>query len=177
VTGASEKWLARNRQPAPSERDFCLRSSGKLGWRRLTIRGDKSPVALGPIGGRRVPESDDSADWRAVKVHALIGDMPLSPPPPSITPVPPPVVPLPGGARFTRWEIAAPGGAFIAAVAGGGFNVSSSEVQNASRRVAISRRSPASGQPRALWAPIRMEPRSSNRDPHPVLGSGLHFLE
>jgi len=34
-----------------------------------------------------------------------------------------PLWPPPGGDRFTQWEIAAPGGAFVAAGVGGGFNI------------------------------------------------------
>jgi hypothetical protein len=67
--------------------------------------------------------SDDSADWRAVEVHIFIGDIPPPPPPPNIKPVPPKVEPLPGGERFTRWEVASPGGAFVAEGVGGGFNI------------------------------------------------------
>jgi hypothetical protein len=66
-------------------------------------------------------ENDNAADWRAVEVHIMIGDIP--PPPPGVTPIPPRVIPIPGGERFTQWEVASPGGFFISAGVGGGFNV------------------------------------------------------
>lgn len=68
-------------------------------------------------------ESDDSAEWRAVEVHIFIGDIPPPPPPPNVKPVPRKVEPLPGGERFTKWEVASPGGVFVAEVVGGGFNI------------------------------------------------------
>jgi OmpA family len=68
-------------------------------------------------------ESDDSADWRAVEVHIFIGDIPPTPPPPNLNPVPHNVEPLPGGERFTKWEVASPGGAFVAEGPGFGFNI------------------------------------------------------
>ncbi len=73
--------------------------------------------------GYQAKESDDSADWRAVEVHIFIGDIPPPPPPPNVEPVPRKVVPLPGGERFTKWEVASPGGVFVAEVVGGGFNI------------------------------------------------------
>jgi len=48
---------------------------------------------------------------------------PPPPPPPNLEPIPHAVPPLPGGPRFTQWQVAAPGGAFVAAVVGGGFNI------------------------------------------------------
>jgi hypothetical protein len=67
-------------------------------------------------------QSDNSADWRAVEVHIFIGSLP--PPPPGLTPIPPRApMPLPGGERFKEWQVAAPGGFFVSAGVGGGFNV------------------------------------------------------
>lgn len=68
-------------------------------------------------------EKDDSADWRAVEVHIFIGDIPPPPPPPGVTPIPRTRPVLPGGERFTKWEVASPGGAYVATGVGGGFNV------------------------------------------------------
>lgn len=68
-------------------------------------------------------ESDNSPEWRAVEVHIFIGQIPPSPVPPNVTPVKPNVIPLPGGERFKEWSVATPGGAFVAAVVGGGFNI------------------------------------------------------
>lgn len=73
--------------------------------------------------GYEAAESDNSATWRAVEVHIFIGDIPPPPPPPHVKPVPRKVVPLPGGERFDEWSVATPGGAFISAVVGGGFNI------------------------------------------------------
>jgi len=73
--------------------------------------------------GYQAKESDDSPDWRAVEVHIFIGDIPPPPPPPNVKPVPRKVEPLPGGERFTKWEIASPGGVFVAEIVGGGFNI------------------------------------------------------
>lgn len=70
----------------------------------------------------RAAESDDSPDYRAAEVHIFIGDRP-PPPPQNVVPYRPKVDPLPGGERFTKWQVATPGGAFVAAVVGGGFNV------------------------------------------------------
>jgi len=68
------------------------------------------------------PESDNSAEWRAVEAHIFIGSLP--PPPQGLTPIPPRApMPLPGGERFTEWQVASPGGFFVSAVVGGGFNV------------------------------------------------------
>jgi hypothetical protein len=68
------------------------------------------------------PESDNSADWRAVEAHIFIGSLP--PPPQGLTPIPPRApIPIPGGERFMDWQIASPGGFFVSAIAGGGFNV------------------------------------------------------
>ena len=66
---------------------------------------------------------DNSPEWRAVEVHMFIGEIPPSPVPPNVTPVKPKVIQLPGGERFREWSVATPGGAFIAEVVGGGFNV------------------------------------------------------
>jgi hypothetical protein len=73
--------------------------------------------------GYSAAESDNSPDWRAVEAHIFIGDLPPPPPPPDHEPAPHVVPPLPGGPRFTQWEVASPGGAFVAAVIGGGFNI------------------------------------------------------
>ncbi len=67
--------------------------------------------------------SDDSAIWRAVEVHIFIGDDEPTPPPPNIKPYHHRRQPLPGGARYTEWEVASPGGVFVAEVFGGGFNI------------------------------------------------------
>jgi hypothetical protein len=73
--------------------------------------------------GYSASESDDSADWRAVEAHVFIGDVPPPPPPPNLEPNPHALQPLPGGPRFTQWQVASPGGAFVAAAVGGGFNI------------------------------------------------------
>jgi hypothetical protein len=67
--------------------------------------------------------NDNSPEWRAVEVHIFIGEIEPTPVPPNMTPAQPHVIPLPGGQRFKRWSIAAPGGAFVGAGIGGGFNV------------------------------------------------------
>lgn len=67
--------------------------------------------------------NDDSPSWRAVEVHIFIGEIPPTPVPPGIIPVKPTVIPLPGGERFKEWQVATPGGAFVSAVAGIGFNI------------------------------------------------------
>ena len=74
--------------------------------------------------GYKAAESDNSADMRAVEVHIFIGSAP-QPPPPDIKPTPRPVIPLPGGKRFTKWAVAAPGGAVSNVVPGVviGFNI------------------------------------------------------
>ena len=54
---------------------------------------------------------DDSPEWRAVEVHIFIGEIPPPPPPPGNKKVDPPSKPpLPGGQRFGRWSVSAPGG-------------------------------------------------------------------
>jgi hypothetical protein len=58
-----------------------------------------------------------------VEVHLFVGPIPPSPVPPGAKPVQPTVIPLPGGPRFSQWAVAAPGGTFIAAVVGAGFNI------------------------------------------------------
>jgi hypothetical protein len=68
-------------------------------------------------------ESDNSAEWRAVEAHIFIGDLPPPPPPPNVEPIPHPKPELPGGPRYVDWQVAAPGGAFVSAVVGGGFNM------------------------------------------------------
>lgn len=78
--------------------------------------------ALGEAG-YSATESDNSAEWRAIEVHIFIGDIPPPPPPPHVKPLPRKVEPLPGGERFTSWEVASPGGVFVAEVVGGGFNI------------------------------------------------------
>jgi OmpA family len=77
------------------------------------FRGDEGYIAA---------KDDNSADERAVEVHIFLGSPKPPPPPPHVDP-PKPKPPLPGGPRFTKWEVAAPGGVFIAEVIGGGFNV------------------------------------------------------
>lgn len=67
--------------------------------------------------------TDDSPEWRAVEVHIFIGEIEPTPVPPNMTPIKPKVLPLPGGERFTKWAVASPGGAFVSAVVGGGFNI------------------------------------------------------
>lgn len=67
------------------------------------------------------PENDNDAMWRAVEVHIFIGDIP--PPPTKWIPLPRKELPLPGGQRFTEWEVASPGGVVVTAVVGGGFNI------------------------------------------------------
>jgi len=66
--------------------------------------------------------NDDSPDYRAVEVHAFVGGLP-PPPPKDITPAPVPLPTMPGGPRFTDWEIASPGGMFVGGGVGGGFNI------------------------------------------------------
>lgn len=59
-------------------------------------------------------ENDDGAEWRAVEVHIFIGDMPpdnKDDPPKGKKVIPRELPPLPGGPRYGRWEVAAPGGA------------------------------------------------------------------
>jgi len=68
-------------------------------------------------------ESDDSPEWRAVEVHIFIGDIPPPPPPPGTQPMPYQKPRLPHGPRYTDWEVGSPGGVFVAAIVGGGFNV------------------------------------------------------
>ena len=72
-------------------------------------------------GAYEAGATDDSANYRAVEVHIFIGDIP--PPPPE--PVKPVIIrhDLPEGPRFTEWEVAAPGGVFIAEGGGIGFNI------------------------------------------------------
>jgi hypothetical protein len=78
------------------------------------FRGDEGYIAA---------RGDNSADERAVEVHIFLGN-PKPPPPPHPHVDPPrPKPPLPGGARFSKWEIATPGGVFVAEIVGGGFNV------------------------------------------------------
>ncbi len=83
---------------------------------RLAIfqaRGDQGYIA---------GDKDNSEDERAVEVHIFLGSPTPPPPPPNVVP-PRPKPPLPGGQRFTKWEVATPGGVFVAEVVGGGFNV------------------------------------------------------
>jgi len=83
---------------------------------RLAIfeaRGDQGYIA---------GDKDNSEDERAVEVHIFLGSPTPPPPPPNVVP-PKPKPPLPGGPRFTKWEVATPGGVFVAEVVGGGFNV------------------------------------------------------
>jgi len=72
--------------------------------------------------GYTAPRTDNSADERAVEVHIFIGDPIPPPPPPEIQPSKP-KLPLPGGDRYVKWQVASPGGVFVAVVAGGGFNI------------------------------------------------------
>lgn len=66
-------------------------------------------VARGSAG-YAAANRDNSADERAVEVHIFIGSPPPDVPPPDITPTPHPLPPLPGGKRYSKWSIAAPGG-------------------------------------------------------------------
>jgi hypothetical protein len=69
--------------------------------------------------------TDNSADERAVEVHIFIGTPPPDDPPPDITPTPHLLPPLPGGKRYSKWAVAAPGGG-AANIAPGiviGFNI------------------------------------------------------
>jgi len=66
--------------------------------------------------------NDNSPDYRAVEVHAFVGGLP-PPPPGQITPAPRQLPPMPGGPRFTEWQVASPGGLFVGAGPGGGFNI------------------------------------------------------
>jgi hypothetical protein len=68
------------------------------------------------------PESDNSAEFRAVEIHLFVGEIPTAPPP-NAKPLPTPALPLPGGPRFTNWSIAAPGGVAVGAGLGFGFNM------------------------------------------------------
>jgi hypothetical protein len=76
-------------------------------------------------GGYVAGATDNSADERAVEVHIFIGTPPPDDPPPDITPTPHPLPPLPGGKRYSKWAVAAPGGG-VANIAPGiviGFNI------------------------------------------------------
>jgi hypothetical protein len=73
--------------------------------------------------GYEAAANDNSADERAVEVHIFIGTTP--PPPPHVDPHPRPLPPLPGGKRYSKWSVAAPGGG-VANIAPGlvvGFNI------------------------------------------------------
>ena len=61
--------------------------------------------------GYTAAASDNSADERAVEVHIFIGSDPPDGPPPDATPVSHSLPPLPGGTRYSKWSVAAPGGA------------------------------------------------------------------
>lgn len=64
---------------------------------------------------------DNSPDYRAVEVHVFVGMVP--PPPAQIVPSPRPLPAMPGGPRYTDWQVASPGGIFVGAGPGGGFNI------------------------------------------------------
>lgn len=63
---------------------------------------------------------DDSWDERAVEVHIFLGSSKPPPPPHVHMPKPPP---LPGGKRYSNWQVACPGGASAYFIIGGGFNI------------------------------------------------------
>jgi hypothetical protein len=65
---------------------------------------------------------DNSPEYRAVEAHIFIGDLP-PPPPAQVTPQPHELPPMPGGPRYTQWQIASPGGVFVSAGFGAGFNI------------------------------------------------------
>ena len=77
--------------------------------------------------GYFAPENDNSPEYRAVEVHIFIGDIP-PPPPTQVIPVHHPLPDLPGGPRFTDWEVASPGGVFVGTGVGGGLSKISSGV-------------------------------------------------
>jgi len=110
----ANKTLSANR--ALAVEDYLKSKNGLFGdLDRLAVfewRGDEGYVAS---------EGDNSADERAVEVHIFLSPEP-PPPPPQIVP-PRPKPPLPGGPRYVKWEVATPGGVFVAEVIGGGFNV------------------------------------------------------
>jgi hypothetical protein len=87
--------------------------------------GDDERLALflarGDEGYSAAP-GDNSADERAVEVHIFLSPTPPPPPPTHVDP-PKPKPPLPGGPRSVNWQVATPGGVFVAEVVGGGFNV------------------------------------------------------
>jgi len=91
---------------------------------RNSLFGDPDCLALFDFRGDQgyiAPNDDNSADERAVEVHIFLNSPPPPPPPSLERQKPKPE--LPGGPRFTRWQVASPGGAFVAVVVGAGFNI------------------------------------------------------
>jgi OmpA family len=78
-------------------------------------------LAKGEEGeGYNASANDNDAAWRAVEVHIFIGSLP--PKPTKWIPIPKKTRPLPGGRRFVKWAVAAPGGVQIGAAITGGIN-------------------------------------------------------
>jgi OmpA family protein len=75
---------------------------------------------VGDEGYRSLDRKDNSADERAVEVQIFLGDIKPIPPP---NLVPRQRIPLPGGPRFSRWEVASPGGLAVGLVGVGGVNI------------------------------------------------------
>ncbi|HEX7913398.1 MAG TPA: OmpA family protein [Paraburkholderia sp.] len=75
---------------------------------------------VGDEGYRSLDKSDNSADERAVEVHIFLGD--IKPVVPGNL-VPRQQIPLPGGPRFSKWEIASPGGLSAGLIGVGGVNI------------------------------------------------------
>lgn len=113
-SGASDSNMTLSYQRMDAVLKFMIQLHAPANDRVETFRsnGEEGYVA---------PESDNDAMWRAVEVHIFIGDIP--PPPSKWIPIPRKEAPLPGGERFTDWEIASPGGVIVTAVVGGGFNI------------------------------------------------------
>jgi len=111
----ANKTLSANR--ALSVETYLKSKNGLFGdEERLALflaRGDEGYVAS---------EGDNSADERAVEVHIFLSPVPPPPPPTHVDP-PRHKPPLPGGPRFVNWQVATPGGVFVAEVIGGGFNI------------------------------------------------------
>jgi outer membrane protein OmpA-like peptidoglycan-associated protein len=113
-TGSSDTNLSLSYNRADAVLKFMVSQHAPANDRVETFRsnGEEGYVA---------PENDNDAMWRAVEVHIFIGDIP--PPPSKWIPLPRKEPPLPGGERFTDWEVASPGGVIVTAVVGGGFNI------------------------------------------------------
>jgi hypothetical protein len=111
----ANKTLSANR--ALSVETYLKSQNGLFGDdERLALflaRGDEGYVA---------PEGDNSADERAAEVHIFLSPVPPPPPPTYVDP-PKHKPPLPGGPRSVNWQVATPGGVFVAEVIGGGFNI------------------------------------------------------